>query len=75
MCGVFVEFIVYNVQVNLFSVILLLVEVMLIGGVEMFCRIDIICVYRYVGEFVNVVLVVEFIIVLVVLFLFYKVIK
>lgn len=73
--GVFLEFTVYNAQVNLFSVISLLVETMPTGGVETFRRIDTIRVYRYVGELANVALAAELIIVLVVLFLLYKVTK
>lgn len=73
--GVFVELTVYNAQVNLFSVISLLVEAMPTGGVETFRRIDTIRVYRYVGELANVALAAELIIALVILFLLYKVIK
>ena len=73
--GVFVELTVYNPQVNLFSVISLLVEAMPTGGVETFRRIDTIRIYRYIGEFANVALAAELIIALVILFLLYKVIK
>lgn len=73
--GVFVEITVYNPQVNLFSVISLLVEAMPTGGVVTFRRIDTIRVYRYVGELANVALAAELIIALVILFLLYKVIK
>lgn len=73
--GVFVELTVYNAQVNLFSVITLLAEVMPTGGVVTFRRIDTIRVYRYLGELGNVALAAELIICLVILFLLYKVIK
>lgn len=73
--GVFLELTVYNAQVNLFSVISLLVEVMPTGGVVTFRRLDTIRVYRYIGELANVSLAAELIIVLVILYLLYKVIK
>lgn len=73
--GVFVELTVYNPQVNLFSIISLLVETMPTGAAVIFRRIDTIRVYRYVGELANVALAAELIIALVILFLLYKVIK
>lgn len=73
--GVFVELTVYNAQVNLFSVISLLAELMPTGGVVMFRRIDTIRVYRYHGELGNVVLAAELIIGLVILFFIYKIVK
>lgn len=73
--GVFVELTVYNAQVNLFSVISLLMEVTPTGGAVTFRRIDTIRVYRYIGELANVALAAELIICLVILFLLYKVIK
>ena len=73
--GVFIELTVYNAQVNLFSVVTLLAEVMPTGGVVTFRRIDTIRVYRYLGKFGNLVLAAELIICLVILFLLYKVTK
>ena len=73
--GVFIELTVYNAQVNLFSVVTLLAEVMPTGGVVTSRRIDTIRVYRYLGELGNVVLAAELIICLVILFLLYKLIK
>lgn len=73
--GVFIELTVYNAQVNLFSVVTLLAELMPTGGVVTFRRIDTIRVYRYLGELGNVVLAAELIICLVILFFLYKLIK
>ena len=73
--GVFIELTVYNAQVNLFSVVTLLAELMPTGGVVTFRRIDTIRVYRYLGELGNVVLAAELIICLVILFFMYKLIK
>ena len=73
--GVFIELTVYNAQVNLFSVVTLLAELMPTGGVVTFRRIDTIRVYRYLGDLGNVVLAAELIICLVILFFLYKLIK
>lgn len=73
--AVFVELTVYNAQVNLFCVISLLMEVMPTGGVAIFRRINTIRVYRYIGELANLSIAAELIIVLVILYLLYKVIK
>ena len=73
--GIFIELTVYNAQVNLFGVITILAEVMPTGGVEMFHRIDIIRVYRYLGQLGYAVLISELTICLVILFFVYKVIK
>ena len=73
--AVFVELTVYNSQVNLFGVITLLAEFLPTGSVVTFNRIDTARVYRYLGELSGVQLAAELIIVLVILFYLYKVIK
>lgn len=53
MCLVFVEFMVYNVNINLFGIVFMFVEFLLIGGGFFYVYFVVVRLYSYVGLFVN----------------------
>lgn len=73
--AVFLEFAIYNAQENLFSIATILIEFLPTGGYLPFSRVDTIRVYRYLGSYSNVLKATEIIIALVILVLFYRVVK
>ena len=73
--AVFTEFTVYNAHSNYFSVVSLLTEFMPTGGTLVYSKIDTIRVYRYVGQHADIILASELLVILVILYFFYQVMK
>lgn len=71
----FLEFVVYNAQINLFSAGTFLIEFLPTGTLLPYSKIDTLRIYRYLGNNSDILKAVEIIIALVMVFLLYRVIK
>lgn len=65
----------FNVLVNFFSSVIYLVELIGIGGVLMYVKVDMFCFYYYVGVRVILVVFCEFVVVVIVVIVFYFICK